>query len=150
MSCTQDGVEWVAVVGRAAKGGSWVMWRFTGVSSGGRRRGIWADGSSMEAEEGERGGRKGKRQQQQQQHSRRKIDACELWCTSLRREKRGSERERGGKKERQNFRRQGDEIRFYLPPGLPGYPRWGWQSNCPVDYCVQYCTSGIMNKLTSF
>lgn len=34
MSCTQDGVEWV-VVGRAAKGGSWVMWRFTGVSSGG-------------------------------------------------------------------------------------------------------------------
>lgn len=45
------------------------------------------------------------------------------------------EKERGGKKERQNFRRQGDEIRFYLPPELPGYPRWGWQSNCPVDYC---------------
>lgn len=43
------------------------------------------------------------------------------------------ERDREGarRKERQNFRQQGDEIRFYLPLGLAGYPRWGSQSNCP-------------------
>lgn len=51
MSCTQDGVEWVAV-GRAAKGDSWAMWRLTegGLVVGGAV-GIRADGSTGKTRE---------------------------------------------------------------------------------------------------
>lgn len=142
MSCIQDGVEWV-VVGRAAKGGSWAMWWFT-VSSGGLK--WWT-------QESETGGVRRVGQQQQQQHSRRKIGAGELWCTSLY----AAEREKEGEKKRasareegkgQNFRRQKDEIRFYLLLGRTAILD-GVGSPTVRSGTVQHRWSGIMNKLAT-
>lgn len=136
MSCIQDGVEWVAV-GRAAKGGSWAMWWFT-VSSGGLK--WWT-------QESETGGVR--RVGQRQQHSRRKIGAGELWCTSLRRGKRARERGRVRERKGQNFCRQRDEIRFYLPLGRAAILD-GVGSPTVRSGTVRHRWSGIMNKLATW
>lgn len=67
MSCTQDGLEWVAV-GRAAKGGMGNV----GVH-GGKQWGIRADGSAEKRGTREKGQQQHQQQhrQQQQQHRQR-------------------------------------------------------------------------------
>jgi len=111
------GWGWVGGGRKGGKRGSWAMWWFM-VSSGGLK--WWTQESETRRE---------RRVGQRQQHSRRKIGAGELWCTSLRREKR-----KRGKCERGKdkiFTGKGMKYDFIC--------RWGAQpssmgSNCPIRY----------------
>lgn len=125
MSCIQDGVEWVAV-GREAKGGSWAMWWFT-VSSGGIEM--------VDSEEGETEGEEGRATAAAFEEEDRRGRALMYELTPRKEKKRARERGRVRERKGQNFRRQRDEIRFYLPLGRAAILDGGWQFNCPVRYC---------------
>lgn len=107
MSCIQDGVEWV-VVGRAAKGGSWAMWWFT-VSSGGLK--WWTQESETGGVEEDRAAAAAFEEED------RRGRALMYELTPRKEKKRARERGRVRERKGQNFRRQRDEIRFYLPLG---------------------------------
>ena len=137
MSCIQDGVEWV-VVGRAVKGGSWAMWWFT-VSSGGIEM--------VDSGEWDRRSEEGRAAAAAFEEEDRRERA--LMYELIRRGKRKRGREKEGECERgQNFRRQKDEIRFYLLLGRTANLD-GVGSPTVRSGIVQHRWSGIMNKLAT-
>lgn len=102
----------------------------------------------VDSEEGEtEGGEEGRAAAAAFEEEDRRGRALMYELTPRKEKKRARERGRVRESKGQNFRRQRDEIRFYLPLGRAAILDGGWQFNCPVLSGTS--GSAIMNKLAT-
>lgn len=103
----------------------------------------------VDSEEGETEGEEGRAAAAAFEEEDRRGRALMYELTPRKEKKRARERGRVRERKGQNFRRQRDEIRFYLPLGRAAILDGVGSSTVRSD-TVRYRWSGIMNKLATF